>query len=562
MEVKQLLADQSDSLDFYVKKLDSTASGEDTLLLKKHFLQTRNAFKKLEWVCEYFMPGVSREVNGPPLPEIETEETKSFEPSGLQVIEELIYPFQPSEKENLKRELKSLKSSLVRFKQTLNQTELTVARILDACKLEVFRIITTGITGFDTPLSNSGISEAAVSLEAMEKVLFSIGKNDALQKQVNDAVAYLRQHPDFTSFNRMEFIKTYANPITKGIVKLQKELNLKPLDTELALRRGTTTLFDKDMFNINHFVNSTEAMPTPDRQAIGKSLFNDPIVSGSTRTCQSCHKPELAFTDGLIKSQALTAGKSVKRNAPTLLYAGLQNAQFYDMRFQTLENQAMDVIANKDEMHGSVEDAAKRLQQDAHYYPRFKKAFPSMEKEIKPRFVMIALASYIRSLTPFNSRFDKFMRGDQQQMNQAEVNGFNLFTGKAKCATCHFMPLFNGTAGPAFSNTEGEVLGTLKDPESKKPEIDEDEGRYFWIKMDVLKHAFKTPTLRNIDKTAPYMHNGAYKTLEQVMDFYNRGGGVGMGLKLDNQTLAPDPLNLTKKEISDIIAFMKTLNDQ
>jgi len=560
-EVKQLLSSQIDTLDFYVNQLNTTASGTDSILLKRHFLQTRMAFKKLEWVCEYFMPGVSREVNGPPLPEIEVEETKSFEPSGLQVIEELIYPFQPSEKASLKREIISLKSSLVRFKQTLNQTELTEARIFDACKLEVFRIITSGITGFDTPLSYAGISEAAISLEAVGKVLSLVGENDALQKEVNNAVAYLRHHSDFNSFNRMEFIKTFANPITKGIVRWQKELNIKPLDTELALRRETTTLFDKDMFNINHFVNSTEAMPTPDRQTLGKSLFNDQIVSGSVRTCQSCHKPELAFTDGLMRSPAIITGKFVKRNAPTLLYAGLQNAQFYDMRFQTLENQAMDVIANKDEMHGSVEDAARRLQKDKHYYPLFKKAFPTMEKEIKPRFVMIALASYIRSLAPFNSRFDKYMRGDDKQMTSTEVDGFNLFTGKAKCATCHFMPLFNGTAGPVFSNTEGEVIGTLKNPEAKNPEIDEDEGRYFWTKIDVLKHAFKTPTLRNIAKTAPYMHNGVYTNLEQVLDFYNRGGGAGIGIKLENQTLSPDPLNLTKQEIKNIIAFLKTLDD-
>jgi len=553
---------QTDSLNFCVNQMENAALKDDSLLLKKYFLQTRIAFKKIEWVCEYYMPGVSREINGPPLQEIETEETKSFEPSGLQVIEELIYPFQPAEKENLKRELISLKSSLLRFKQTLGQTDFSEARIFDACKLEVFRIIISGITGFDTPLSYTGINEAAVSLGSIGKILRLVGENGALEKKIDNAVSYLHKHQDFNSFNRMEFIKSYANPITTGILQWQKELNVEPLDIELALRKETATLFDKDIFNINHFVNSTEAISTPDKQALGKSLFNDPILSGSVRTCQSCHKPELAFTDGLVKSQALTDGKFVKRNAPTLLYAGLQNAQFYDMRFQTLENQAMDVIANKDEMHGSVEDAAKRLQKDQHYYPLFKKAFPTMETEIKPRFVMISLASYIRSLNPFNSRFDQYMRGAENKMNQTEVNGFNLFTGKAKCATCHFMPVFNGTAGPSFVNTEGEVIGTLKDPTAKKPEIDEDEGRYFWVKMNVLKHAFKTPTLRNVAKTAPYMHNGAYKTLEQVMDLYNKGGAAGMGLPLDNQTLSSDPLNLTKKEISDIVAFLKTLNDQ
>nr|WP_162988894.1 cytochrome c peroxidase [Pedobacter schmidteae] len=530
--------------------------------MSAQFLKTRQAFKKLEWFCEYYAPGVSREVNGAPLPEIEAEETKSFEPSGLQVIEEYLYPYQPAESENLKRELASLAASLNRFKLILRDTELTEARIFDACKLEIFRITISGITGFDTPLSNAGITEAAVSLKAVGQILQLFGTNHPLQNQFEQASAYIKGHPDFNTFDRMIFIRNYANPITKEIVKWQEDLNIKPLEIELALRKTTTTLFDKDMFNVKHFVNSAEAMPSPEKLSLGKQLFGDAIISGSSHTCKTCHKPELAFTDGLIKSKSLTAGQSVKRNAPTLYYAGLQNAQFYDMRFQTLENQAMDVIANKDEMHGSVEDAAKRLQQSSYYNALFKKAFPTMETEIKPRFVMIAIASYIRSLNPFNSRFDKYMRGDNHQMNKDEVKGFNLFMGKAKCATCHFMPIFNGTAGPVFSNTEAEVLGTLADPEAKKPTIDSDEGRYTWTKMDVLKFAFKTPTLRNVDLTAPYMHNGAYKTLEQVMDFYNQGGAAGKGLALDNQTLPSDPLNLSKKEIQDIIAFLKTLNDQ
>lgn len=560
--VKDLLISQSDSLNLSLNQLDEAARASDTTLLRKRFLETRNAFKKMEWFCEYYAPGLSREVNGPPLPEVEVEENKSTEPSGLQVIEELIYPAQPSEKENLKLEITSLRASLVRLKSTIVQTELTEAHVFDACKLEIFRITITGITGFDTPLSGSGIAEAGVSLKAVAAVLQMFGKNEALQKQIDQAVSYVGQHADFNAFDRMTFIRVYANQISKGILKWQNELKIKPLETELALYNKAETLFDSGIFNIKHFVNSAEAIPSPEKLAIGKALFNDPIVSGSVRTCNSCHKPELAFSDGLIKSPSLTPGKSVQRNAPTLMYAGLQNAQFYDMRFSSLENQAMDVIANKDEMHGSIEEAAKRLEKDQRYYLLFQKAFPAMEKEIKPRFVMIAIASYIRSLSPFNSRLDQYMRGDNQKMNPNELKGFNLFMGKAKCATCHFMPLFNGTAGPSFSNTEGEVLGVLQDPKAKKPVIDSDEGRYNWTKMDVLKFAFKTPTLRNIALTGPYMHNGAYETLEEVMDFYNKGGAAGMGIKLDNQTLSPDPLNLNEKEIQDIIAFLKTLNDQ
>jgi cytochrome c peroxidase len=560
-EIKSDLLLQHDSLNTEVNKLSALINTEDTIGIKMAFLKTRKSYKKLEWFCEYYAPGVSREINGPPLAEIETEETKFAEPSGFQVIEEQIYPWQPDELETLKREMLSLKSSLARLKTIIEDTELTDAHVFDACKLEIFRVEITGITGFDTPLSFAGIDEAACVLTSVSNVLRSFGVHDELQEKIYVAVNYIYQHQDFDQFNRMDFITTYANGITEGIVKWQKTLNIKRLDHEQALKNGVGTLFDHDMFNVNHFVNSSEAMPNQEKTQLGKALFSDPIVSGSSRTCKSCHNPSLAFTDGIEKSIAIKNGQFLKRNAPTLLYAGLQNAQFYDMRFQTLENQAMDVISNKDEMHGSVEEAALRLQQHPEYYRKFKEAFPTMAADIKPRFVMMALASYVRSLTPFDSRFDEYMRGNKTKLNEEEVEGFNIFMGKAKCATCHFLPLFNGTAGPVFANTEGEVIGVLKDPASKTPVLDSDEGRYLWIKMDQLKFAFKTPTLRNVALTAPYMHNGAYKTLEQVMDLYNNGGATGIGLKLDNQTLAPDSLHLTYNEIKKVISFLKTLTD-
>ena len=154
------------------------------------------------------------------------------------------------------------------------------------------------------------------------------------------------------------------------------------------------------------------------------------------------------------------------------------------------------------------------------------------------------------------------MQGDHAQLNREEKAGFNLFMGKAKCGSCHFAPLFNGTQSPQFSKSEAEVLGVPAKADTVNAAIDEDFGRYTLNPYPQYKYAFKTTTLRNVAKTAPYMHNGVYNTLEEVMDFYNRGGGAGIGIKLDNQTLAAAPLNLSKKEIQDIITFLKTLNDE
>lgn len=555
------MLNQINALDSSASILQAESTAGNETAIRQAFLKTRRAYKRLEWFCEYYAPTTSKELNGAPLPEIEIEETKVFDPSGLQVIEEYLYPYDAKDKDELLREIDSFRSSLKRLPIILEDTEFTEAHILDACKLEVFRITAIGLSGFDTPICKTGVDEAAVSLEAVAEVLKLFGNNDALQKQITTAVNYLNHHPDFDKFDRAEFITKYADHVSKGILKWQSELGIQPLQTELALHNRVATLFDKQAFNINHFVNSVEAMPDAKKIALGKALFFDPVISGATRTCGNCHNPKLAFTDGLAKSIALTKGKFVKRNSPTLLYAGLQNAQFYDMRSATLEGQATDVLANKDEMHASVEDAALRLERNPSYFKQFKTAFPSMENNIRPRYVMIALASYVRSLAPFNSRFDKYMRGDSKQLSKEEVTGFNLFMGKAKCGTCHFMPLFNGTAPPTFINTEAEVLGVPAEPRAKHPVIDADEGRSYHSKIKEIRFAFKTPTVRNIELTAPYMHNGAFKTLDEVIDFYDAGGGAGIGIKLENQTLPTDKLNLKPEEKKAIIAFLKSLTD-
>jgi cytochrome c peroxidase len=145
------------------------------------------------------------------------------------------------------------------------------------------------------------------------------------------------------------------------------------------------------------------------------------------------------------------------------------------------------------------------------------------------------------------------------------ARGFNLFTGKAACASCHFIPLYSGNVPPMYIDSESEILGVPK--EKHKPLLlDDDIGRLGnGMTQEVApfyENAFKTPTLRNIDKTGPYMHNGVFDTLEEVMDFYNEGGGAGRGINLEYQTLSSNSLNLTEAEIKDVIAFMKALTDE
>lgn len=175
--------------------------------------------------------------------------------------------------------------------------------------------------------------------------------------------------------------------------------------------------------------------------------------------------------------------------------------------------------------------------------------------------VRIAIAGYIRSLVRFDARFDRYVRGDATALDLAERRGFNTFMGKGKCGTCHFVPLFGGTVPPTYLKTELEVLGVPTRPDTVNATVDLDPGAYRITRIPLHQHAFKTPSLRNVAVTGPYMHNGAYRTLEQVVDFYARGGGAGIGVDLPNQTLPPDPLRLTAREKPDLVAFMRSLTD-
>ncbi|HVF97132.1 MAG TPA: hypothetical protein VM871_07420, partial [Flavisolibacter sp.] len=156
-------------------------------------------------------------------------------------------------------------------------------------------------------------------------------------------------------------------------------------------------------------------------------------------------------------------------------------------------------------------------------------------------------------------RFDQYMRGNKTTLTVDERAGFNLFAGKAACATCHFIPLFNGLTPPQFDDTESEVLGVPANKKQKK--LDNDLGKYNFANASVHKYSFKTPTLRNVALTAPYMHNGVFKTLEEVVNFYDKGGGAGLGIAPPNQTLSTERLNLSSKERKQIVSFLKALTD-
>ncbi|MFL9831811.1 cytochrome c peroxidase [Flavobacterium sp. ST-87] len=566
---QQELISDIEKLNQEVADFEKTVEkSNDPKKIQQAFNKTRLSYKKIEWAVEYFTPNPARFVNGPALDELEVAENTFIPPNGFQVIEEMIFPDYPLEnKADLIRTIKILNGNFKQIQQHLSAITISDSHILDASKMEINRILALGITGFDSPIAFQSIPEAGSSLSSVgnliSKMNFESTESVQCEKEIKNlihqAINYCKENADFKTFDRAYFIKNYLNPISKKLVAFQKINKIKGVNRNNVVNPKATTIFDKEAFDVNAFIPSEEYVYTKEKAELGKQLFYENALSDDkTRSCSSCHNPEKAFTDGLKTNQSLT-GSNLSRNTPTLTYASLQNAQFWDMRQLDLEKQSLDVIQNKDEMHGNVANAIEILTKDAAYQKRFKKAFPKSEK-IKEWQVQNALASYIRSLNAFDSRFDNYMRGDSDDFTAEEKLGFNLFAGKAKCATCHFIPLFNGTVPPNYQKTEQEVIGTPADKSGKK--ISPDLGRYIQYQMPQLKNAFKTPSLRNVAVTAPYMHNGVFTTLEEVVDFYNKGGGVGLGIAVENQTLPADPLELNEKEIKALIAFMKTLTDE
>jgi cytochrome c peroxidase len=600
-QAKIIFLQDIDSLHSKVENLKNIISrNASEKEIQSAFFEARYAYKSVEFLTELYNPTTAKKLNQPALDEVEEEDPLvTIYPEGFQVIEESLFPYLLENKEEA---LKNINITLVNVKHLKHTSEpniLTDAHLFDAMRLEMFRLITLGISGFDSPIAKNSLPEAIAVLATLKKyvALYEnvLGGNDKILKaevsnnaeneqdydklwhKLDQAEKYIKKFNDFDSFNRAYFITKFANPISIQLLDYQNKLDIKPFEEKRFLRPSAQTLFDENAFDEAYFAPTYSKQYANNQEVVdlGKTLFYDPILGGNNqRNCASCHQIDKAFSDGLPTSRAFDGKGFISRNAPTLLNAGLQASLFYEGRVAYMEDQIADVLSAKDEMHSSVKEVVAKLNQDKNYQNLFQKAFvktspqPSHEGEIKlPKTVITdeqfktALATYLRSLKSLNSRFDQYMRGDKTQLNEQEIKGFNLFMGKAKCGTCHFMPLFNGTVPPVFDKTETEVIGIPAKADTANAQIDPDKGKFNITKIPLHTFAFKTTTVRNVELTAPYMHNGVYQTLDGVIDFYVRGGGTGIGIELENQTLPFDNLNLTKQERADLVAFMKSLTD-
>lgn len=525
--------------------------------LKKQFQIARLAFKPCEEFIAFYFPSTFTKINGAPIDENDLNDSnrKLEEATGFQIVEETLFD-KNFNKKNAIIHTQTLSAYLKTLKLQINAIQLTESNVFEIQKLQLIRIMSLGISGFDSSIALHSLPETNSALKGIQSYINCFISDEKINSKIENANQFINQNQNFNSFNRAEFITKYITPIYTEIHRVQEKLKIKNNSFVGAINFSKKTMFEKGVFNINYFAPIYNKNPSKAQIALGKELFYDKILSGNQSvSCASCHIPEMGYADHNAKA---VSNIKNSRNTPTLLNSALQNSLFLDGRVTYLEDQAKAVINNKNEMHGSFETALKTINSNTSYIQKFKKVFPN-EKTITEQNLLKSLASYIRTLAPLDTKFDNYLRG-KVSLTKDETNGFNLFMGKAKCATCHFFPLFNGSVPPLYQKTESEVLGIPQQANSTK--LDPDLGEYLITKAPLKRYAFKTPSIRNTAITFPYMHNGSFKTLEQVIDFYNKGGGNGTGIRLENQTLPEDKLNLTKQEISDLISFIKTLNDR
>ncbi|MFC1747777.1 cytochrome-c peroxidase [Pseudomonadota bacterium] len=275
---------------------------------------------------------------------------------------------------------------------------------------------------------------------------------------------------------------------------------------------------------------------TPERVYLGKVLFFDPRLSSSNFiSCATCHNPALGWSDG--QPTAVGHGMEIlERSTPTILNTAYQSSQFWDGRSKTLEDQATGPIEAAGEMAQPITELLPELEKIPGYEALFEDAYPG--EGISRDTIAKAIASFERTVVSTDSPFDRWLKGDSGEMSADAVKGFDIFKGKANCTKCH--------DGFNFTDNGFHNIG-LDNPK--------DEGRFALKPIGVLKGAFKTPTLRDVALTAPYMHNGQFSTLGDVIDHYASGGKKNVG----NVSRNIQKFKLSKKEKMQLVAFLKSL---
>jgi cytochrome c peroxidase len=552
----------------------------DIVAIKQQIEIARNKLKGIDFWLRYLEPISYKKINGPLPVEWETEVFEKFEKPYKRVgagltLAELYLDETVLSKDTLAQLIQASMSATPTFRADSITSQLGNYHHFFLCnRLFLLNLAAIYTTGFECPDTTRIIPELHTMLANVKDIYHAYSESfpakpltENYLELYENAIKFTEKQPsNFTEFDHFTFIKNYINPLFAINQKLINEYKVRSKSTnDFTLNNDAFSLFDKNLFE----GQNTKGLYSPieDEQILaeidkaGKLLFYDPILSGNNmRSCVSCHKSNEYFTD-TSATTALQYDRQnfLQRNTPTLINATFNHLLMLDGKHISLQNQAKDVITNATELGSNEKELLKKVLSCPDYKKSFSKflKYTPEETEITFGHLVAAITLYYAKFSQFYAPFDESMN-ENKQIDESAKKGFNLFMSKAQCATCHFVPHFNGVK-PPYVGSEFEILGVPNDANFSK--ISEDKGRFNINQAAETASAFRTGSIRNAGHTKPYMHNGVFKTLEQVLDFYDAGGGVGRGLVVKNQTLSSDSLRLSKAEKDALLAFMKSLNE-
>ena len=549
-------------------------------LIRQQINTARIKLKGLDFWLRYIEPNTYRKINGPLPVEWETEVFEKFEKpykrEGAGLTLAALYLDEPIVE----------KDSLMHLvQQSINVTDVFSADSVSGnlksyhhfflCnRLFLLNLAAIYTTGFECPDSSRIIPELKSMLADVGSIYTSFNESfptTPLSAEYfsvyKNAIAFVNDQPEnYSAFNHFNFIRDYVNPLFKLNQQFINQYNVKSKSVvDYTLNKNCNSIFNKSLYTGQNakgiFSRVTDEAALAKIDHVGKLLFYDPILSeNNLRSCASCHKSAEYFTDTAAATSLQFNRKDfIKRNTPGLINAGFNHLLMLDGKHISLQNQCKAVICNPLEMAGNEKEVLEKVLRCKEYKQTFTELlqYTPQEEEITFDHIVAAITFYYSKFSNYYSPFDDAMN-EHAELNTSAKRGFNLFMSKSQCATCHFVPQFNGVK-PPYIGSEFEVLGVPDHNDFKK--LSADSGRYDVNPADETLFAFRTGSLRNAEHTKPYMHNGVFTDLKQVIDFYDAGGGTGKGLTVNNQTLSSDSLHLTVNEKNDLIAFIQSLNE-
>lgn len=541
---------------------------------------TRLGLKAADFWLRYLEPTAYLRMNGQLPVEWETEVFEKFEKpykregAGLSLAEMYL--------EDKQVEKDSLSALVSRYTGTIDvyladsiTTQLNSHHhFYLANRLFLLNLAAIYTTGFECPDTKNIIPELRHMMQAVAYIYDVFDKGfpgyripDAYHSLYRKALLFVNSQPENPDeFDHYAFTRDYINPLFGLNQRAIREYAVVSSSfNDYSLDDNCNSIFDKSLYRGQNekgiFLPVDDVNTLNEIRQVGKLLFYDPILSGNNkRSCASCHKSGEYFTDtASTTSPQFDNSQFLTRNTPTLINSLYNHLLMLDGKHTSLLEQARTVVTNPIEMNGNHTDIVKKVMSCESYekaFRKFVKLTPNARK-MGIDHIVSAVILYYSSFSMYRSPFDDAM-DKRIDIDTEARKGFNLFMSKGKCGTCHFVPQFNGVK-PPYISSEFEVAGTPADTLFTR--LSPDSGRFLINPEPEMLHAFRTGTLRNAEHTGPYMHNGVFKTLDEVIRFYDTGGASGNGLMVINQTVPADSLKLSSREKEQLIAFIRSLNE-